>query len=252
MAKGLRYFISLEKQKRLLKTAGASEKDYFISSFPKSGNTWLRYLLAFANFPDEKISKLTLKDFLPAVYNKPFKLNHLAPPRFIKTHDVFFSLYPKTIYICRDYRDVIVSYFYYLQKMHDLPGTISQFIRSNKMNSFGPWSWHITTALEWKEKHPDKILFLKYESLLADPEKELQQVLDFCKISPRQSISEIVQAASFGNLRKMEENNSQAGKAFFFRKGIAGDWKNALTEEDINYLLSDKKTNEVMKRLGYL
>jgi hypothetical protein len=252
MAKGLRYLVALEKRKKFLEAAGVSEKDFFLASFPKSGNTWLRYLLAYAAFPPEEISHKTLSSFLPSVYHEPFKIDHLTPPRFIKTHEAFFRLYPKTIYICRDYRDVVVSSFHYLTKKNLFHGSISDLIHDEKLNAFGKWSWHVSSALEWKEKNPGKIHFVKYEDLLASPESELKAILDFCQISSSKPLAEIIRLASFENLRKNEETVSKQGEAYFFRKGISGDWKTALTENDVEYILSDKKTNALLKKLGYL
>jgi hypothetical protein len=251
MAKGLRYLVALEKRKRFLEKAGISQADFFLASFPKSGNTWLRYLLAAVFFPDEKISQSNLSSFMPSVYDEKFELKHLIAPRFIKTHEAFFSLYPKTIYLVRDYRDAVVSSFYYLQKRQGLKGTISEFIKSDKINAFGTWQWHVQMALEFMEQHPKRILFVKYESLLSATEKELQRILEFCGVTTKQNILEIVQAASFATLRKKEAEESKPGGAFFFRKGVAGDWKNDLSPEDVDYLLRDKKTKEIMKRLGY-
>jgi hypothetical protein len=254
MAKGLRYLIALEKRKRFFAAAGVSQKDFFIASFPKSGNTWLRYLLAFANFPDQEITPATLSALIPSIYHDTFStaLQQLPPPRFIKTHEALLSLYPKTIYIVRDYRDVVVSSFHYLTKKKLVNASISDFLRDEKLNAFGSWEWHVSSALEWKAKHPERILFLKYEELLTAPEKQLQTILDFCGISPKKSIAEIIQSASFANLRKKEEAEIKSGDAYFFRKGISGDWKNSLSEKDAEYLIKDKKTTEVMKKLGYL
>lgn len=252
MAKGLRYLVALGKQKRFLESAGVSEKDFFLASFPKSGNTWLRYLLAYSIFPAEKISHEALSSLLPSVYDEPFSLKHLSPPRFIKTHDAFFSLYPKTIYICRDYRDVVVSSYHYLTKKNLVHSTLSEFIQNERLSAFGAWSWHVSSALEWKEMHPGKIHFVKYEDLLAAPERELKSILDFSGVKPITPLAEIIRLASFENLRKNEEAAMKQGEAYFFRKGISGDWKTALTEKETESILSDKKTNALMKKLGYL
>lgn len=251
MAKGLRYLVAFEKRKRFLEKAGMASTDFFLASFPKSGNTWLRYLLAASFFPDEKVSQSNLSSVMPSVYDEKFELKNLTSPRFIKTHEAFFSIYPKTIYLARDYRDVAVSSFFYLQKKNKAEKTISAFIRSDKLNSFGPWEWHVRTALNFANENPQQLLFLKYESLLAYTEKELQRILEFCGVVTKQSLSEIIASSSLDNLRK-KESSSQKGEEWFFRKGISGDWKNHLSEEDVAYLLRDKKTVEMMKRLNYL
>ncbi len=251
MAKGLRYYVAMEKRKRFLSNAGITQHDYFIASFPKSGNTWLRYLLANALSPDSEISPSSLSKLMPSIYDDNFVLENSTSPRYIKTHETFFPLYPKTIYICRDYRDIVVSSYFYLKNKNLIRNSISDFIHGDQINAFGPWEWHVQMALDWKEKHPDKILFIKYEDLLANSENELEKILSFCHIDSKKNSKAILDAASFSNLRKKEEITSATKDEHFFRKGISGDWKNHLSKEDLNYLLQGEKTKQLFLKLGY-
>jgi hypothetical protein len=72
---------------------------------------------------------------------------------------------------------------------------------------------------------------VKYEDLLKRPEEELGRLLEFLGAdASEQAVRRCVSAASFERLAGGRERGQEA--ASFFRKGIAGDWKNAFTEQD--------------------
>lgn len=256
MIKGFRYYRSYFQRKKLFREGGLTPDDVFIVSYPKSGNTWVRFLVANALFPGKELTLRNLHELLPTVQESTAaSLRALPSPRFIKTHGAFFSLYPKSVYITRDYRDVIVSAFHHFKNRNQFDGDLSAFVSSGKINRFGPWHWHIAEALHWKEKHPERIHFVRYEDLKSDTEKEVRALLEFCGISPSVPVTEIITASSFEKLRNIEE---QAGGKlrdssgnFFFRKGEAGGWKNVLTKEDEAVLLSDARTKKMLLALGY-
>ena len=72
---------------------------------------------------------------------------------------------------------------------------------------------------------------VKYEDLLEKPEEEIERLLEFLGANAREeSVSQCVGAASFEKLTGGRERGQEA--ASFFRKGIAGDWKNVFTEQN--------------------
>ncbi len=75
--------------------------DVFIVSYPKSGNTWTRFLLGNLIYQDEPITFANVEDRLPSLYlysNR--KLRKL--PRILKSHDCFDPRYKTVIYIVRE------------------------------------------------------------------------------------------------------------------------------------------------------
>jgi hypothetical protein len=257
MIKGIRYYLKLLQHRRILREAKITPEDIFLVSFPKSGNTWMRFILANALYPQEQIDLRRIQSLLPTMHRSSAKeMRTLPSPRYIKTHSAFFSLYPRAVYLCRDYRDVVVSAFFHAKNRGLANGSISDFIRSGLLNSFGPWHWHVSSALEQQEKFPEKVLFLRYEDLRKDPAKKIAEVLEFCRINTSISAGEIAERTSFSKLRSTEEKGGSrsmdASGNFFFRKGESGDWKNHLSAADEEFLLSDPRTRAVMKRLGYL
>lgn len=225
--------------------------DLFVVSYPKSGNTWLRFIIANL-ISDELITMKNLNDFVPGIHNFKDKINEMPHPRFIKSHFPYFKNYPKTIYIYRDYRDVLVSYYHFQVSQNHFEGSINDFIKSNALNNFGSWSKHIKLALDFKKNNPDKILLLSYENLLKTPDSEIEKIIAFCNIIPQKSVTKVIDLCSFNSLQK---NEKEHGKVFnnpnltFFRKGTSEQWKEELSPESIAKIVTENKN--IFDQLGY-
>ncbi|HZH70610.1 MAG TPA: sulfotransferase domain-containing protein, partial [Flavobacteriaceae bacterium] len=100
-----------------------SGDDIILVSFPKSGNTWVRNILVNYigknDLGKEIITFKELDDTMPglgtAVFFKPW---NFSIPKFSSTHFKYFFFFRKTknVLILRDPRDVMVSYFFYINK----------------------------------------------------------------------------------------------------------------------------------------
>ena len=69
----------------------------------------------------------------------------------------------------------------------------------------------------------------------------------------RTEIEAALDKSSFDRLKKQEEEKGflekDAKSTSFFRKGIAGDWKNSLNEDQVNSIL--RTQGKIMKRFNY-
>jgi len=73
---------------------------------------------------------------------------------------------------------------------------------------------------------------VKYESLLEEPEEQTRRLLRFLGAdAAEETARECVRSASFEKLSKGRRRGEEDATSFF-RKGIAGDWRNAFTEAD--------------------
>ena len=97
------------------------DEDIFVTSYPKSGNTWVRLIIANMLFK-ENVSYNDIDDYLPEFYscNESSFLNKIN--RIFKSHDYFDHRFKKVIYIVRDPREVLVSLYYFQMKI----GSISR------------------------------------------------------------------------------------------------------------------------------
>jgi len=85
--------------------------DVFLVSYPRSGNTWTRFLLG--NLIDQKdpLTFSNIESRIPEIYfNNDRFLRQLPRPRLLKSHECFQPHYPHVIYIVRDPRDVEISF----------------------------------------------------------------------------------------------------------------------------------------------
>ncbi len=89
--------------KHLFKARGNTKKfnikssDIFLVSYPKSGNTWLRFLLG--NYISTDIVDFTKSSLvIPDIDANPEQINLLkTTPRFIKSHFTYTADYPNVI-----------------------------------------------------------------------------------------------------------------------------------------------------------
>src|SRR6476646_4264045 len=91
--------------------------DTFVVSYPRSGNTWTRFLIANLLHPDLNVSFTNIEKLIPDTSSQSNRALKRTPrPRIIKTHEYFDHRYPKVIYIVRDPRDVVLSYYDFQRK----------------------------------------------------------------------------------------------------------------------------------------
>jgi len=230
--------------------------DLFITSYPKSGNTWLRFILANMKSNGEEITFENIEQYVPDIYTSKRIINAKKKNRIIKTHQTLFKYYPKTIYIYRDYRDVLISFYYYETSLKHFEGTLEQFLLSKNVDKpFGSWKEHVKLALDFKKKHPDQIFLLSFEELLENPISMIKSIAEFCNFYPKLSIEEINTRCEFSKLKDNEtihagDFKKQSGQNFF-REGKKGKWEEAFSDQMINVLKRDRELIELMEKLGY-
>jgi len=228
--------------------------DTFLVSFPKSGNTWLRFLIAYALIGDRMLSMRTIDEIVPDIYSARESADQIQRPRFLKAHDPLFDYYPKCVYVVRDYRDVLVSYYHYHIALGSFKGDLATYIDAmNTLHPFGTWKDHVSKALLFAQKHPDRMLIVRYEDLVNQTEDSLVRILQFCKITPKLSIKEIISKSSFSELRAIEDKEGSEFKDIsdknFFREGIVGSWNNTISAKLSETIL--ERHRDVFSQLGY-
>ncbi len=98
-------------------------KPHIISSYPRSGSTYLRFILANLFYPEIEHTFATVNKLIPSIDGE----EEFPKTMFCKTH----SLIPEqtSIYIYRHVGDVLISEWYYKQKFHDDKRGFGKFLK---------------------------------------------------------------------------------------------------------------------------
>jgi hypothetical protein len=95
----------------------------------------------------------------------------------------------------------------------------------------------------------DRYAEVRYEDLLAHPEREMARLLSFLgAASDEESAGRCVDAASFERLSRGRARGEEDPSSFF-RKGVAGDWRDAFTERDRRVF--EEEAGDLLEKLGY-
>src|SRR5277367_2757614 len=123
--------------------------DIFLVSYPKSGNTWTRFLIANLVHPEKNPDFSNINDLLPDVEGMSKRdLARVARPRVLKSHQYFDPRYPKIIYVVRDPRDVAVSQYHFHRKRRLVEDKypIERFVTSfmsGETSIYGSWAENV-------------------------------------------------------------------------------------------------------------
>ena len=123
--------------------------DTFIVSYPKSGNTWTRFLIANLLQLDPPLTLLDMERLVPAVDGQTRGFFNAMPrPRVIRDHGPFNPQYKNIIYIVRDPRDVAVSAYNFVLKgattrrSYPITTFVNEFVRGAR-SAVGSWGENV-------------------------------------------------------------------------------------------------------------
>jgi len=202
------------------RSSGLKEDDIILASYPKSGNTWMRMILAHLLYPGRYPDSLSALNWLvPDIYWGIPRWMSYSTPRVVKTHQPFgfrhegnnHSLYQKNLYIVRHPLDVALSLFDFQFHLWPNPEKsfeifVKKFVQG-ALPGNSSWQEHV---LSWKAiEHERTILFMRYEDLLKSPLKGIIDLARFLgrHVTPK-DCQEIVGRTSLDNMIKMEARGS--------------------------------------------
>ena len=238
-------------------------------SFPKSGNTWMRFLLANV-FKRDRSKLINFNNINQFTVTSPKEINEKVTsmllsdaPVFIKEHASFDNMdsyeYEKAIYIYRNGLDVLSSYWHFTEAQ--APGFYKNIEQFSKYywNYCGHWGDHLNS---WRRQvlhngtNPVKVCHVSYEDLIKEPVKILTTVIEFLGYNfPESIIKNAVLESSSENMKKMTGSQSfmrsKNKKTHFVRQGTVGGSK-SLSSFCINKFLNHPNNYEAMVDLGYL
>lgn len=237
--------------------------DTFLVSYPRSGNTWTRFLLANLIFQESPATFANIEERIPdpSVVRRR-DLAAIPRPRIVKSHEYFDPRYRKVIYIVRDPREVALSNYYFQLKKRFIPEgyPIDQYIArfvSEGVDSYAPWGENVASWLGARGG-AQGFMLLKYEDMANRPEQELSRIASFLGMEATpQRLSRAVELSSANRMRDLERAESSKWKVtentrkdvLFVRSAKVDSWKGKLSHEHVAMIESAWGT--LMSCLGY-
>ncbi|KAL6871042.1 hypothetical protein ACP4OV_014890 [Aristida adscensionis] len=199
------------------------------------------------------------------------------PPRLLATH-LPYTLLPRhataeesvcrIVYISRDPKDTLVSLWHFKDHVQ-MGSTAMSFEEAFELYlrgccGLGPQWEHARGYWEASRRRPSRVLCLRYEEMLQAPAASLRKMAEFMgrPFSAAEEAAGVVDAVlelcSIEKQRGLAVNTTGAYTAkglvtienkHFFRKGVAGDWRNHMTSEMAARM--DGVVDEALKGSGF-
>ena len=228
--------------------------------YPKSGTVWLCQLMS-------------------SILDLPYPQNYMSPvamPSVVHTHMHYRVNGPPTLYLVRDGRDVMVSFYHHRMRsldgnrnpMHakklrrklekafgkdfdpsDVRHNLPKYIRmefAGEFNRLANWSNHVD---QWTSSKNENVGVLRYEDLLSNGIEALGMAFE--EVLGARFEPWIIEMAMrrFDFKRSAGRNPGSEDKSSFLRKGISQDWKNHFNREAANTFV--EVGGDTLLRLGY-
>jgi hypothetical protein len=236
--------------------------DTFIASYPRSGNTWTRFLIANLMHPEKPVTFANIETIIPdATALSSRELKRVPRPRLIKTHEYFEPRFRKVIYLVRDPRDVVLSLYNFRRKYRSVDDSypIERYVAERFLPGDLDVSWgeHVGSWLGTRMNQPG-FLLVRYEDLLQDPTRELCRLASFLGIAAStETLTQAIERSSANRLRQLEKVEHEAwvttkGKRAdvpFIAEAVAGTWKQKLPAPSV--ALIESAWGHLMNSLGY-
>lgn len=222
-----------------------------VVSHPKTGRTWLRFMLANylkVQSADSAATRVTLRnvyDFVPNFETEEHGRGLRAARRSARiplmamdhslpnAEHANFAL----ALLIRDPRDVAVSHWHHAKWHYNSPviaADASEFADENWVDTYFN---HLSEWLTFRDFHPGRVRVLSYENLHAEPHETLTGLLLHAGIEPCEaSVNLAVTASTFSQMRAVEVAYGMKGieydrsnvQALRVRSGKVGGYRDVL------------------------
>lgn len=227
------------------------DSDIFVITYPKSGTIWLQQILSLIEVKGDAtaINDQLTSERIPWIelMGSEEKFVSSPSPRIRVTH-LQYNFMPlglkkrkgKVIYVARNPKDVLVSYFHFHKyaTMLETPKNFDTFFgKFMEGNVYGNcWFEHIKKWYSHKDEM--NFLYITYEEMIKDLWSVVERISLFLgkSLTPQQ-VNKVVEHSTFKNMKHNPRANYQMipssllnhQQGTFLRKGTIGDWKNYFT-----------------------
>jgi hypothetical protein len=223
---------------------GLDHGDVFLASYPRSGNTLMRFVLgdlaSGAPVDFESIDRL-----IPNVGDHRSAPRIAAGHRLIKTHEAYREEYMRAVYVVRDVRDVLVSWHRLTHREGDAAEDLDEFVQrfmTDRGSPYGSWVDHVRS---WRAAHARGVpmLLCRFDEMRADPAGVLGRIAEFAGLPASvERVEEAIARNSLENMQRLEHQSVEYLARRFghqsqgVRSGGIGTWREMLSPEHLRVL----------------
>ncbi|OYP29493.1 sulfotransferase domain-containing protein [Rhodopirellula sp. MGV] len=229
-----------------------SDEDVFVAGFPKSGNTLLQHTIAHLVYGlNESGGRTLVQLMVPDVHANTHYFRH-KDRCFFKTHDHPKEHHRNVIYIVRDGREAMLSYYHMLKNMGQ--DVSHRQIYSNEVPVFGG-QWHQHVAMWESNPFDANLLWLRYEDMRSDRITQLKRICNFLEIErSEQELLEVARLTSFEHMQQVERRSDWVAKnltvfnkpACFIRRGACNSFRQEVDPDVL--ALFESRNGSVLRR----
>ena len=242
--------------------------DIVMASHPRSGKTWLRTMMTNAFFPEANSDPLLFNSYIPGIkMGRLGEIKRMKSPRFLSSHTSFIPGLPKVIYVVRDGRDALVSFYRYntKRKKRMSKGAAGEdigfpefFRRYYRGEYHSIWHHHVESWLDTGRKVMGRrLLVVRFEDMKADPVGALGEVMRFSgKRFDKTQIERAVEQTDLDKVREIEKKRwKEMGlggpdkDSSFYGRGKSGTWEEYFTDEMMGEFM--ERSRRALDLAGY-
>jgi aryl sulfotransferase len=240
--------------------------DIFVCTPPKCGTTWMQAIVAGLLFPDGAPGRVwDVSPWLEArarpIDEVLARLDAQTHRRCIKTHTPA-DLIPRSrstsyVVVGRDGRDACMSFWNHWRNMrpelldHLQTTAVADGIEASLLpvddihEFFAGWLdeqplWFEHVASFWEHRGAANVLFVHYNDLQADLDREMRRVAGFLGVSvDEERWPALVESCTFAAMKQRSDDIANFDRSFiggadsFLYKATNGRWRDVLTDDEL-------------------
>ncbi|XP_039211425.1 amine sulfotransferase-like [Crotalus tigris] len=227
------------------------DSDIFIATYPKSGTLWIQNIVCLILYEGHRngTENISIAQRCASIEYNIYNvdMSQMPSPRVIMSHLPYYLLPKKlrakkgkVIYVYRNPKDILVSYFHYCNCFHGVENStnLEEFMQRFLSGDIASSLVFDHVKGWYTHQNEFNILILCYEEIMQDPRGTVLQICKFIgKELSSQEVDKVVEMSTLKNMKAdPRANNVKTYEECFgltnmkhIRKGTVGDWKNIMT-----------------------
>lgn len=234
--------------------------DAFLSSYPRSGTTWLRFLL-FETLTGDSSGFGLMRTAIPSVGKQEGArpvLEHGG--KVIQTHEPYCDRDRRVIYVVRDARSVVASEFKWQQRSGYFAGSFDRFVGDfvdGRCNPWGSWGDHVEYWRHSEAARNGHLMVVRYEDLRSNTFEVFNEAVGFLGAKVDGDIvRRAIESNSLEGMRAKEDEAELEGRRRsarpdirFINTGSVAGWRDKLTPDQAK--LIEERFGQTLRSLDY-